>query len=386
MTAIRALAWVGDGIDPSERTRVLSLQRMASESRRNFLELMLAHKSWIEDGLTTEEVAVVDSLRRLSSENALRLMGMPFVDEIDAVDVLAMSALAVLGERQRNGVSRVLSHPTLRDGITDDLARIIAVLGIIDDTHYGLIDTLLDPDRATLEERSILLPLAGPVRLTVVRVEPVMPQAMDWLEHAIRSHEEFMGEAFPTSYVSLLIADATRFGGRGGPSGILTVGPGRGQYTIAHEAAHVYWSTFSLWISEGGAELLTDVALGRIRSPQGCSLVDNLAELDRLLLDLLEEGGPGDPFDVIYFSSCDYLLGISLFADLHRGLGSDAFRRGFRSLYLKIRSDVHEDECRGLERAVCYVKAAFVSGSEPETEEIAEQIIDRLYYGSPSED
>ncbi len=354
--------------------------------------MMLTRKTWIEDGLTPYEVSVVDYLKLLSAKTftrrdeaaAIQLIGMPFLDEVDRMDVLAIEALLSVRWPERNYMPLVLSHPTLANGITDDLTKIIAVMGVVEYTRHGLLEALLDLDRVTFEERHVTLPLAGKVLLTVVRVDPGLPQAMDWLEHALRSHEEFMGEELPVSEVILFVADATSAGGGGSPRGILTVDPGRGQSTVAHEAAHIYWYAFQSWVAEGGAEMLTDVASGEIRPPQGCSLANSLAELERLFLDITEERGISEAVETIYSSACDYTLGRSLFAELYRELGSDVFRKGFRDLYNKIRENEHEDECWGLQKAVCYVKAAFVDDGEPDTASIAEAIIDRRYYGSSS--
>ena len=166
-----------------------------------------------------------------------------------------------------------------------------------------------------------------------------------------------MEEEFPVSNVILFVADATSYGGGGGSNGILTVDPESGQRTVTHEAAHIYWYTFQSWLSEGGAELLTDASFGEIRPPQGCSLANSLAELEQLFLDITEQRGASEAAEPIYSSGCDYFLGRSLFAELYEDLGSDVFQRGFRSLYHKIRVNEHEDECWGLERAVCCVKA-----------------------------
>ena len=381
-SVLRALPWVSDGIDQAEGARLLALQRMASEAPATFRELMSTRYRWIADGLTANEWWVIGNLTAVASREtgigneaaAIRLIAMPFLDHIDLVDALAVGAFFVLGN---DNIPRVLSHPTLAGGagITNDLAKIIAVLGAVEDDRHELIDALLDPDRVMVEERKINLPLAGETLLTVVRIEPVMPDAMGWLEHAVRSQEAFMGEEYPIPYVSMLVADATRFGGTGG-RGVLTVDPASGRETVFHEVAHAYWTAVPVWLREGAADLLRDVSMGRVQPAQatGCSLAANLAELDRLHLETDD--------DRIYWSGCDYSLGRSLFADLYHSLGSDTFRRGFRSLYLKEQSGEHEEECSGPERGVCLVMAAFVGGSNSETASIAERIIDRRYYGS----
>ena len=63
-------------------------------------------------------------------------------------------------------------------------------------------------------------------------------------------------------------------------------------------------------------------------------------------------------------------------------LGDGWFRQGFRRLYTKLDEYQHELECQGLERSVCYLKAAFVAEAEPQAAAAAERIINRWYYGS----
>ena len=70
-----------------------------------------------------------------------------------------------------------------------------------------------------------------------------------------------------------------------------------------------------------------------------------------------------------------------MFLDLHETLGEEAVRRGFGRLYLAMRDDTHDEECAGLERGVCYVRAAFVADATAESATIAELVIVRWYYG-----
>ena len=381
--AIRALPWVEDGVELSEQTSILLLLRMAWESPLAFEELISARRSWIEDGFTEEEMFVVGWLTALSSRatgvgheaDTIRVIRMPFLDEVDQLDIRAIEGLVQVVAVGQYSLSHLLSHPSLAGGITSDLAKVIAVMVAVSTNQREILDALLDPNRVAIEEREINLPLAGEVLLTVTRIEHGFSEAMDWLEHAVRSQEEFMGEAFPTSYIGLLVADASRYGGSSASIGIVTVDPGTSQEILFHEMAHSYWYGSSTWVREGAAELLKEVSLGDVRPPRAneCSLTDSLAELDRLRLELGS--------DEIYWSGCSYTLGRSLFAELYRDLGSDAFRKGFRSLNLKVREGEHEDECQGLERAVCLLEAAFVDEGDSHTAPIAEAIIERRYHG-----
>ena len=97
-----------------------------------------------------------------------------------------------------------MSHPTLREGISDDWAKIVALLSGVSRTNSLLINALLDPDRVTLEGRTIILPQAGPVDLAIIRTGPGVGRSMDLLEAAVRHAEAFVAEPFPIGYVALL--------------------------------------------------------------------------------------------------------------------------------------------------------------------------------------
>ena len=306
---------------------------------------------------------------------------MAFLETVDGVDAAAMEAPAVLSwESDRGYLEQVLSHPTLRDGITDDQAVVVAVLDSVIRHRPELLDTLLDPEQVTVEKRVIQLLHSGEVTLSVIHVIPGTYRTMYILEQMVRTQEGFMAVPFPRSYVGLLAADAIPVGG--GPSGIITVDLGYAEddYIIAHELAHTYWSFFPPWLREGAADFMTTVSADAEFSSNKCSLADNLSDLDRLYLEHIESGLSED---IIYRSGCSYFLGRGLFLDLYEALGEEAFRQGFGRLYLTMRGKEHDGECTGLERGVCYVRAAFVTDALPESAALAEPVIVRWYYGSP---
>ena len=134
------------------------------------------------------------------------------------------------------------------------------------------------------------------------------------------------------------------------------------------------------WIAEGGATFLERIAENaRVGTPirpfndGKCAYAETLLDHDRIV----SERSLGD-----YLGICPYSLGSGLFVDLYRSLGDEAFRQSFRRLYLKMHRRVHDFECKGLERGVCYVKIAFLTDAAPQAAAIALPIINRWYYGS----
>ena len=389
---IEAFPWIQDGISSSEDVSVQLLQESALTSPSTFRAL--AQKSWVYDGLTPDELSAIGYLSHMphmSEAEVLRIVAMPFLETFEGVDAAAVGSLVSLSQNLSRGdyLRQVLSHPNFRDGITNDSAVVLSVLGTLFVNKPTLLDPLLEGlDTVMVEKRTIMLPVSGEAVLAIVRTDPGAPNAMDPLEHALRNHEEFMSVPLPRRYVAILQSEGV--GGGGGPMGILSIDSEYGDpgSVIAHEAAHIYWPFYPSWIAEGAAVFLAQVSenarIGaRLEYDTSCELVDNLADLEELDLRLTLESGGSD--NTVYFSGCNYTLGWGLFFNLYDGLGEETFRQGFRNLYLKMRAEDSgrtDTECTGVERSVCSVKAAFVAGSDPETAAIAESIIDRWYYGS----
>ena len=334
--------------------------------------------------------------RSANEAMALRILEMPFLQDVTSLDYLAVNSLNILDEGARQ---RVLSHPELRNSITDEWTALVAV------THFArgrpdLLNALLDPEQPPVERRTLTLPLAGEVPLSVIEPEGfaavsfVQPGAgawepMDMLEHVMRTHEEFVGLPFPESHMLLFIADIRddRAGGHYG-SGFIASRSRSSARTITHETAHVWNMTpvwlarRSIWIREGAAEFLTFVSeSARTGSPlpsprDSCSLANSIAEVVRLNLSS----------DEIYQSACNYILGEAMYLDLYNTLGYAAFRQGFSNLHLASMEETAAqyplDECAVIDAALCYFKAAFLAGMTPEKSVVAEEIIDRRYYGS----
>ncbi len=112
-------------------------------------------------------------LRATDASAALRILRMPFLKTIEPPDASAMESLSRLAISDTGTFRDVLSHPALTDGISNDLAPIVATLHGVAGTNPALIEVLLDPsNRVVLELRTITLPLSGEVVLTIIRTGP----------------------------------------------------------------------------------------------------------------------------------------------------------------------------------------------------------------------
>ena len=360
---LRSLPWVNDGVAPDEEEGVLVLRELALASTPVFDAL--ARKPWMQDGISFYEARVIEEFTSgslvpvdnvnfhgttASEATALQITGMPFLSTIEGLDLVALCALSELVKRTDDAyLQQVFSHPTLQDGITDELTSTVANLDALWDINPDLVDVVLTSEPDLVERRTVTLPLAGRVDLAVVRTRPGTPLTMDLLEHALRSQEAFMGVAFPTDYATVLVTD-TPWGARGGSDASMIIRPGSegDLWVIAQLLAFTYWHDDSNRVVLEASGFLRSISLG----------ADAAAHRD------------------------------GLFPDLYRGLGDEAFREGFGKLYVAMRDDVAAwgeeslDECSGAGANLCYLRRAFVAGVPPEEADVAEAIIIGRYPGS----
>ena len=386
---IAALPWIQDGIAPSE-TRAVTVMHWLGLASEQVLQVV-AQKSWVRDGLSIDEIIAIDRLQGIASKNtdrrdeasALAIAQMPFLNTFEAIDAAAIDSLHRLHwEGDQGYLRQVLSHPALQNGISDNNNTRVAALTTVVRERPDLLNTLLDPAQASVEERLISLPRAGAVLISIIRTNPATQRTMDIVEDALRAQEEFMLEAFPTKQFTLLIADGPGFGGGGGRSGVNAINAADGENadSIAGLVAGVYWSiSSSNWIYGGGGQMLKSISLLEPSTVQNaplrirCNQANSISAVEKFEADYGNNGST---------ILCSYDLGFALFLDLYRSLGDEAFRQGFRNLHAKLRDYAHKDECKGSEEGVCYVKAAFVNDASLQNASIAELIINRWYYGS----
>lgn len=375
---IDALPWVQDGVDDSEQAFVHALRLRARDYARSPAFQALIRKPWVRDGLSEPEWDALFWLLILSRDDvsvALKLANMPFLESVDSTDSLVVHRLAIAGPES---IESLFSHPALQGGITNAQAPLLSAVLTLAGGSTPL-DMLLDPQQTIVETRRIDLPLAGEVVLSVVwpggdGTMERASRAMDLLEHAIRTQEEFMRVRYPRGHAILQVTDRrSTAGGRG----LIAVSPRGAEYyeRIAHEAARTYWNTPPRWLQEATVRFMGTISVGtRTGEPlpepiHSCSSVDNISGLLRLMA---AEG--------VHYSCADP-LGEAMFLDLYRTIGDEAFREGFGTLYAQLRDNTLKDECLDVEWGACNVKAAFLTDATPEHAAAAEAIINRRYYG-----
>ena len=384
-SAVVSLGWLQDGIDDVEVKTIEELSYIAYENAE--VASAVVSLSWVQDSVNGAEAALIEDFGAIARNNsgaALQIVGMPFIETIEPPDISAMASLRQLAAFKPETFVRVMSHAALLDGISNDIAPIVATLNGVAGTNPGLIDVLLDSSKVLLERRTITLPLSGDVILFIIRTSPGAGRSMDLLEHSVRSAEEYMGAPLPTNYVGLLYENAVResFAGTNFGTHIAILpkfdiddGTTDAEFAgsnIAHEVAHYYWSGNANWVDEGAAEFMASIierdrtgrSIGATNSP--CPHARNIAELERL--DIAEDG--------IEFG-CNYSLGERLFLDLNRTLGDTQFRQGFRELYIASAARDDTDDYGSASIGIEHVMQAFRLG------EIATNtVITRWYDGT----
>ena len=385
--SIASAGWLQDNLDSREEEAVKWL------SRTVFMGPAVASSTfyldWVQDGIDDGlEVGAIKAMYEISyrkTELASALLGMPFLRSIEPPDVVALWVLRWLASSDSEQIfQRVMSSPVMRDGITDELAPVVATLPGVTEANPALIDTLLDPSRVMLETSTLDLPLSGNVVLAIIRTSPGVSRSMDLLERAVRSIESMLDAPLPTNYVGLLFEDAVPWHSGGVNSGTnITIRPeydaddgsyeaNEAGYLIAHEVAHYYWTGNADWIDEGIGELLgTLVEHDRTGRPVEarnwpCSFVRTIAELE-----VLEPEQAADEF------ACNYSLGERFFLDLLRVHGKEQFLLGLRELYAKAQMREEADGPSGTALTVGHIEEAFRSDSGA-----TDTVIDRWYHGT----
>ena len=350
-----ALPWLVDGLDEVEQTVIERLQWTANKDAA--LANNVAGKPWLADTLGKDSVRVLNGLFYIMDEDtalARDIVNMPFLETLEPTDAAVLEALSWLAYTEIFALREVLAHPTLKDGITDEWAPVVALMDSVNEAAPAFLRPLLDPERVRIERRAVTLPHTGATDLAIIRTESGAPRSMDLLEHSVVSVEGFMGVELPTNYVGLLFGTAV-LGYAGGtnygpyfvmlPQYDADDGSNAADYAghlTAHEVAHYYWSDNPNWLDEGLAELLASISESKRTGAAVtidhtyCPAGDNIALLERL-----------DAAGVIYDYRCNYALGGQFFLELYQTLGDAAFRQGLRNLYLTSLVEDYADEFDG---------------------------------------
>lgn len=341
--------------------------------------------------MATDTVRIARHLDEIAQESrnaADRIARMQFLETIDPPDAQAVWSLTRMARHTGvHHLETVLAHPGLAGGITDESVHLVIPIYNVYRSDPLVAGKLLTPGVATVETRTIHLPLAGEVELAIVRAEEGSYRSMHWQEHSVRSAEEVMGVAFPTNYAfRLFLNTKTDHTPSGVSDGSLVSNPeydggrraNRAGGHMAHETAHYYWTggLVEQWISEGLCDLMAIVAENtRVGAPlvpsrPPCAYFDSIDELQR----------ETPRYSSLDLFRCYYRLGQRLFLDLRHNLAEEEFRLGLGNLY-RMSGDRFTRSNRS-RLGVADVERAFKANASSQAKEAVDMVISRWYYGT----
>ena len=359
---------------------------------------------WLADGITDMEADALKHLSQLSGRNgdaAATIIAMPFLKTLESRDTLALRALDDVARQDASSFKEVLSYPRIRDGITDEDTKIVALIGGWA-YKYGSAQVLLAETGVYIEERIIELPHTGETLLAIIRTEDRVSQSMDYLEHAARTIEQFMDEPYPANYLAVLYYDHPGINSAWNEYTHLLFhakddavdgGPQYHAGVIAHEAAHWYWIhdwedwPYQWWVAEGTADFFRAFSeherIGRPLEPtkRPCGFFDKISELEEARPDTKFIPGRVTP------RTCFYTLGQRLFLDLYHALGHETYQAGLHTFYerywpLYLNTYIQDNPADGCGRPplnICRVEAAFKDGASDEVVRKVDEVIARWY-------
>lgn len=263
-----------------------------------------------------------------------KLLTMPFLATPEDSDYHALRATRANNPEL---FAKVINHPTVASGITDQWAPVIAALnGYQDPTR------LLNPNAVTVQSDTFQTTAGTRVDTILVRSHTGASSAhtMEYLQQAVNLVEAYMAVPFPTSAVIVLIDPmaehshparnlATHITLRNvydDPADLISA-----QQTppiLAHEAAHYYWSGNRVWLDEGLANTIsyhtepqrTGQPVSRINPP--CHDARNISQLEALIAQGAQ-----------LTRHCEYSLGERLFLEVQHVYGPARFRQKLAPLY-----------------------------------------------------
>ena len=333
----------------------------------------IAGLPWATDGQTPSEKVTLDWLGTLQEYNpslASSLTGMPFLQDHTPGDRQAIQTLAIISEFEPAYATDIATHTGFTDGggIDNTEAKIIAVMSIpYFDGNAVLIDWLAE--YGTVEILNKVGRFSNPLNFSIVRLitSRQNSELMKTATTAVSDAETLMGQALPTDFVGILVADLPSSGAANNSINILADAGFDGRYSdrirqrvIAHEIGHYWWGTgvgahHEDWIGEGAAEYIGAYSV-RSQFNENDLHTDTYPcpyyrTIEHLRADNPEYGNN----DVSYGSQCNYSLGERLFINLDRSMTRQQFNVAFRKLHqlLSIYEQDEIDQGQSLMRAFC---------------------------------
>ena len=340
--------WFVDGVEPDE----VAALRMVAELAPLHVERAddAARLDWLDNGVSALDARAVALVReltgRLSPDRVFDILEMPFMEMVDPADLGALASISQMALDHPTELDSAFGFRRIRDGIDDSETPYVGALSV--EVWRGASDFkwLLVRGVGQVEDRWVELPLAGPVRLSIVRADHGYEGSMDRLEDVVRSAEEMVGRPFPTAHISLVFSpgmaagvDYTFDGHQVSVRDIFDNELRHDSFGImAAAVARYYWNGNAAWLDTGLAEYTAalverpESGVLRVRSAP-CGYVYDIRALESIGISTYPE--------------CERSLGERVFHDLSMSLSEGDFTLGLSRLHvlvseLGVRGDMGE--------------------------------------------
>ena len=206
--ALLQKSWVGDSDITAAETSAIYGIRWAAKTAPALSERIL-QASWVQDSITEAEGEAIDFLERTGrgdKELALTLLDMPFLETFENNDALALSAIAYIGRRGQDHLEALKRSQVFEDGITDDLTTLVRAAGTIRDTDA--LARWLVPGYADAEVYTGQTKLTPELKISVFRDRDApRPKTMPELVRIARQIEDLMQIPLPNPALVFVISD-----------------------------------------------------------------------------------------------------------------------------------------------------------------------------------
>ena len=299
---------------------------------------------WIVDGITKDEVQFIGELVFLAYWDLPFALAAAEYFDVQKGDLayLVIDSLSALWSYQ-DAADRLKAQQWFADGLDDDEAALVVTLYSIIYTSPELYNDLLDVQYT--QHKTVSVPLAGDVNIWVIENAPPPPDEdlLETIEDTVRIIEGFLGVAFPTTDVILLVVNGhTVTVGHYGTHMVLKRFYGE-VYSVPHETSHYYlhFNIGQFWLREGGAQF----AEAYVNDQTGArDLIDRKSDLEnshcfdhyenirhidyiyeQIYRDIVGEGVP---------LQCHYRMGEYFLLNAFEVISKDAISATLKELYL----------------------------------------------------
>ena len=363
---------------------------------------------WASDGINGAEVDLIGELRKLDRERALQLLDMPFLQDIDSLDLLAVDALWKLessGNWRRfttyvevDLVPWILGRDIFVGGIgeedvltlsvLDDFARTIhppSDVSLADKVVTNALTELLSPGGLVFRETTARF--TGGESATVKVVHPgtlgLQPGTVSLFADTAEYLVDYLDA--PVIEAQFILIGQDRWGERHGDGDPFVVGERTiitGKTTMANELRlKIAQPLRATWLDDSLGSFLVHL------------YGDNIPGSEREILDFddfqpecrgIESLLAGLERGIRSAGTCQSSVGPMLSAELYFSLSEQAFKDGARATYAFAREDILRARslCGFESGGICHLWEGFITQATPANAAIAAPIINKWYFGS----